>query len=146
MTNNERLYRRFKIMNENTFYSLVRNTTEFNNEDKDKINQYVENLKERFQKENSDEYYYSTLSILKNDIMFYKKINKSEAVEILIKTIDPNFDMYQIYYEMGNIKNITEEIKKQFNFFSLEMIKKETDFIKYNQLEDIYSFEKKLIK
>ncbi len=78
--------------------------------------------------------------------MFYKKINKSEAVEILIKTIDPNFDMYQIYYEMGNIKNITEEIKKQFNFFSLEMIKKETDFIKYNQLEDIYSFEKKLIK
>ena len=146
MTNNERLYRRFKIMNENTFYSLVRNTTEFNNEDKDKINQYVENLKERFQKDNSDEYYYSTLSILKNDIMFYKKINKSEAVEILIKTIDPNFDMYQIYYEMGNIKNITEEIKKQFNFFSLEMIKKETDFIKYNQLEDIYSFEKKLIK
>ena len=146
MTNNERLYRRFKIMNENTFYSLVRNTTEFNNEDKEKINQYFENLKERFQKDNSDEYYYSTLSILKNDIMFYKKINKSEAVEILIKTIDPNFDMYQIYYEMGNIKNITEEIKKQFNFFSLEMIKKETDFIKYNQLEDIYSFEKKLIK
>ena len=125
----------------NTFYSLCRGVTNYESDNMDLINTEAEKLKNLFSK-NEKDYYYKMLDFL-NKKLLKRKITCEEATLIILFAIDPDFEMYQIYEEYCNVEKIKENIIKEFNFYDDKYLKLEKNYLKYNNLEDEYSFAPK---
>ena len=128
----------------NGFYSLCRKVSNYEATDNELINFYTEKIKNMFLDEKMETYYLKVLDFLRICI-FKNKLTPEDAIIVSFKCIDPDFEMYQIYEEYSNMYDIKEAIKKEFNFYDEKYLTLEKNYIKYNNLEDEYSFEKKLI-
>ena len=133
MNNNEKYFIEKTIR---FFYSLCRNVTDFSEINEEKLNDYIELIKEK--------YYVNTLRHLSNRIRKDGMLDK-ESIYILINSIDPNLEMYQIYERNSILKEVKSEVISSFGFYVDNLLKYEKIYIDYYKNKDEYDFTKKMM-
>ena len=137
----EKKEKQYLINSRNTFYSLCRNINNFDC-NSDILDKYIKKLNELYEMDNHGIYYLRSLDFLKYKILNHS-MNAEEASVVLIKSIDPNYDVYQIFEDYCNMYDIKNECVKKFHFFDKRFLELEKLYIKLNNLEDEYSFAKR---
>ena len=129
------------INSRNGFYSHCRNIGDFNC-DHEKLVKYINKVTELYIRDDKGIYYLRYIDYLKNKIV-NRSITPSEGAYILINSIDPSYEVYQIYEDNCNIYDIKDECMKKFHFFDKKFLELEKLYMKLNNLEDEYSFTKR---
>ena len=141
MNNNEKYFIEKTIR---FFYSLCRNVTDFSEINEEKLNDYIELIKEKYKKDEKGMYYVNTLRHLSNRIKKDGILDK-ESIYILINSIDPNLEMYQIYERNSILKEVKSEVISSFGFYDDNLLKYEKIYIDYYKNKDEYDFTKKMM-
>ena len=120
------------------FYSYCRNFNKFELTNEEVSNELIEKYKNMHNKVDINTYMDLLIQIQKNALD--KIINTTDAMIILINSIDPDYEIYTMYDQACTKNELKELMKDRFNFYDPDLIKAEIKYIQENHLEKEYSW------